>query len=70
MKCEGGVKFVYLQVLRLDLTRAIQMKRPRVTMNEIVLHQDNAHTHMAEATWMGKGLLGYQLIDHPPIHQI
>ena len=34
-------------------------------MGDIVLHQDNGPTHMADSTRMEIGLPGCQLMDHP-----
>lgn len=35
-------------------------------MDNIILHQDNAPAHTAETTRLELGVLGCQLLDHPP----
>lgn len=57
---------IYRQVLRRDLPRALLKKRPGVSMEHVILHQDNAPAHTAETTRTEIGLLGCQLLDHPP----
>ena len=52
--------------MRKDLTRALQRKRPRINLDDVLLHQDNAPAHTAEQTRLDIGLLGFGLVDHPP----
>jgi len=58
--------FLSLQVLRRDLTNAIRKKRPGVAIEELLLHQDNAHSHRATDTLMTIDFLGYERIYHAP----
>jgi histone-lysine N-methyltransferase SETMAR len=55
-----------LQVLRKDLVRAYQKKRPGMDVGDIILHHDNAPSHTADTTRLDIGLLGFDLVDHPP----
>ncbi|XP_052791731.1 sushi, von Willebrand factor type A, EGF and pentraxin domain-containing protein 1-like [Mya arenaria] len=54
------------KVLRIDLPRALMKKRPDVTMDNIVLHQDNAPAHTAESTKLEINILGCDSVEHPP----
>lgn len=53
-------------MLRRDLTKALQHKRPGVEISDFLLHQDNAPPHTACTTNLELGLLGLDLIEHPP----
>lgn len=55
----------YSKVLRRDLVQAIRKKRPNLSLDKVILHQDNAPAHKAASTMLEIDLLGFQLIDHP-----
>lgn len=57
---------VSFQVLRIDLVQALQRKRPNLSLDRVVFHQDNAPAHRAHDTQLDISLLGFELLPHPP----
>lgn len=54
------------QVLRRDLVRALRRKRPELELERVLLHQDNAPSHVAAATRLEISLLGFETVEHAP----
>lgn len=57
---------LFFQVLRRDLVDAISRKRPGLDLCDVIFHQDNAPAHRAASTMLEIGVLGFQVLDHPP----
>ena len=57
---------VVFQVLRRDLLKAFQKKRPYMSLDRVILHQDNAPGHRAESTQLKINLLESDILEHPP----
>ena len=61
-----GILLVYFQLLSRDLMHALIKKRPDVSPEDIILHQDNAPPHTASTTQLEIDVLGFQRLAHPP----
>lgn len=46
--------------------RAIRRKRPTLTLDRVLLHQDNAPSHTAASTQLEISLLEFQVVEHAP----
>jgi histone-lysine N-methyltransferase SETMAR len=55
-----------LQVLRRDLARAVQKKRPGTSLSDYLLHQDNAPAHVSQMTRLEMVLMDLEMVAHPP----
>lgn len=53
-------------MLRRDLVHALTKKRPGISIDHYILHQDNAPPHTAASTQLEIDVLGFGRIDHPP----
>ena len=49
-----------------DLVHALRKRRPGIPIDSFKLHQDNAPPHTAGSTQLEIGLLGFEVISHPP----
>ena len=66
--CKVTHSFVVFQVIRRDLINAIRKKWPQLyaDVDNIISHQDNAHSHTAHQMQFEIDLIGFRKIVHPP----
>ena len=55
----------YSKVLRRDLVRAVEKKRPGIPISHFLLHHDNAPAYSAASTRLELSLLDLETVPHP-----
>lgn len=61
------LRFVFFQVLKRDLAKALDRKRPHFSQDGFILHQDNAPAHSSqEAQLTATFQLDAEILPHPP----
>ncbi|WAQ99740.1 LOW QUALITY PROTEIN: hypothetical protein MAR_024113, partial [Mya arenaria] len=63
---EQSMLIIIQRFLRRDRIQAFRKKRLNADHDRIILHQDNAAAHKAASTQLEIGLLGFELLVHPP----